>query len=442
MYLKISCHLLFSAVEQVYKVADKRHKMAILANIKLVLTENFLELTASDLDVELCARVNLPQDTSLMVGQITVPADKFYDIIKSLLPKDKKDRKNQYLELRLQKDYLTIHSDNNEFKLNTLPAEDFPNIGLVEKTQEVIIVDKDLKNILDKTEFAIALQDYRYYLMGMSFEFNNQQLTTVATDAHRLAFAYTNIRSDIPNFERNLIMPKKGVRELQRLLSRVIGDRDKYLKKIKKKTPDEIQLSDDLTLMLGKESIQVLFPLYDYDEAVDTNQLQSAIWIQFTTNLIEGKFPDYRRIIPKDQSNVAMMNYEQLQRMLRRVLILSDEKNHTASFYFEPNSTEVTIESYNSERDKATAKIAVNYTGQPLEISFNSSYLLQVLDVMLDKNTAIDENSTDVPENQNSVNSDTESFDVIFRMGEAKESIIVEKSSEEPYRFIVMPIKV
>lgn len=441
MYLKIACHVLFSAVEQVYKAADKKHKMPILGNIKIVLTDNLLELTTSDLDVALCARLPLPQASSLSVGQTTVPAEKLYDILKSLLPRDKKDRKNQYVELKLEKDYLKIYSDNNVFKLNTLPAEDFPSIASVEIHQEVMVIDKDLKSVIDKTEFAIALQDYRYYLMGMLFEFKHQQLTTVATDALCLAIATTKIQSNIPDFERRLIMPKKGVKELQRLLARIIGDRDKYLKKIKKKTPDEVQLSDSLTLMLGKDSIQVLLPLYDYDEAVESNVLQATAWIQFTTKLIDGQFPDYNRVFPKNQSNVAVMNYEQLQRMLRRVLILSDEKKHSSIFNFNPDSTELMIETRNGEQDKATATMPVHYTGKPLEIAFNLNYLIQVLDVMSDKNASVDMLATENIDETMIANNLTENFDVVFRMGEEKkESMIVEKASDSYFKFVVVPI--
>ncbi|MFW2178143.1 MULTISPECIES: DNA polymerase III subunit beta [unclassified Moraxella] len=451
MQLTISRRLLFPAIELIFKAADKRHNMAILGNLKIVASPTALELTASDLEVEVYAKVTLPEGVCQQAGQITVPADRFHDIIKFLPSKADK------VNLVVENNQLHISAGTSRFKLNTLPAEDFPHLGAVDAPSQVQISDKDLINLLDKTEFAVAVQDVRYYLTGMLCEFSADQLTTVATDGHRLALATAPIQNPT-QFEGSMIVPRKGVKELQRLLQRLLGENDKLARKFKKQNPVFANLASQFNLNIGKEFFQIVLPFTQVVQ--DTAQLAPPIWVAITTKLIDGKFPDYRRVIPTNQSNVATLDHAGLQEVLRRVAILSDEKTRGIIFNFDPIQAELIVKAHNADRDEATERLPIQYAGEALEISFNVAYLLDVLEAMnrkksqdkddeeafeggelppvrADADEAFDPSQV-VPTFINAENS----FDVVFKMGQANGSVLLEKPLEPQYQFVVMPMRI
>ncbi|WP_394261931.1 DNA polymerase III subunit beta [Moraxella boevrei] len=390
MQLVMSRDVLLHAVNLISKASDKRHNMAILGNLKLALTEQQLVMTASDLEVELQATLNLPIGACRQAGQITVPANKFKDIVK-LLPEEN-------VSLIVGDDLqCVIKSGKSTFKLGTLPAEDFPMLGEPEKVTPVQIGRDVLSDLMEKTHFAMAIQDVRYYLTGMLFELKDNQLATVATDGHRLALARTVIEH-ADGAELNAILPRKAVHELQRLL----GELKKLLS----------HHDNQITLNVGHDFLQVILPFGDVDS---TGQMQNPVLVSFTARLIDGKFPDYRRVMPHNTDKLAHIKQDQLVNVLRRVALLSHEKTRGVVFYF-IDSENLDIKTSNSEHDEASEQLTVKYQGEPLEISFNVAYLLDVL---------------------NAVNGDVE-----FRMGQANGSVLLRQVGDSLHEFVVMPMRI
>lgn len=390
MQLVIFRDVLLNAINLISKASDKRHNIAVLANIKLVLSENQLELTASDLEVELQATVNLPEGACQEAGMITVPANKFKDIIK-LLPDSlvtiSVDNENQ----------CHIVSGKSHFKLGTLPAKDFPLLGQPEQVTPIQLGRETLTDLLEKTHFAIAIQDVRHYLTGMFFELHENQLHLVATDGHRLAVARTLVENSNNN-ELTAILPRKAVLELQRLLL-----------ELKKLLPNHDNV---ITLHVGREFLQVILP---FGEIGDDGQVKNPILVTFTSRLIEGKFPDYRRVMPTNTDKVALINIEQLSDVLRRVSVLSHEKSRGVMFHFKDKES-LELIANNSEHDEAREQLNIKYQGDEIEISFNVSYLLDVLNKL--------------------------QGEVELQMSHANSSVLVRQMNDSFHEFVVMPIRV
>lgn len=389
MQLIISRDVLLNAINLISKASDKRHNIAILANIKLVLSQTKLELTASDLEVELQATLNLPEGACQEAGQITVPANKFKDIIK-LLP-------DSLVSISVDTDQQChIVCGKSHFKLGTLPAKEFPLLGQPEHVTPIQLGREILSDLLEKTHFAIAIQDVRHYLTGMLFELNENQLHLVATDGHRLALARTLIENS-DNAELTAILPRKAVLELQRLLV-----------ELKKLLPNHDNI---ITLHVGREFLQVILP---FGEVGDDGQIKNPILVTFTSRLIEGKFPDYRRVIPANTDKLAVINIEQLSDVLRRVSVLSHEKSRGVIFNFS-DAESLELIANNSEHDEAREQLTIKYQGEALEISFNVSYLLDVLNKL--------------------------QGNVEFHMSQANGSVLVRQINDSFHDFVVMPIR-
>ncbi|ELA09214.1 DNA polymerase III subunit beta [Moraxella macacae 0408225] len=389
MQLVMSRDVLLHAVNLISKASDKRHNMAILGNLKLELTEQQLVMTASDLEVELQSTLNLPKGACRQAGQITIPANKFKDIVK-LLPEET-------VSLTVGDDLqCVIKSGKSTFKLGTLPAEDFPMLGEPEQVTPVQISRVVLSDLMEKTHFAMAVQDVRYYLTGMLFELKDNQLATVATDGHRLALARTAIEQP-DGAELNAILPRKAVLELQRLLG-----------ELKKLLP---QHDNQITLNVGRDFLQVILPFGEIDS---DGQMQNPILVAFTARLIDGKFPDYRRVMPNNTDKLAYIKQEQLVTVLRRVSLLSHEKTRGVVFYF-ADSENLEVKTSNSEHDEACEQLTVNYQGDPLEISFNVAYLLDVLNTL--------------------------GGDIELHMGHANGSVLIRQVGDDLHEFVVMPMR-
>ncbi len=390
MQLILSRDSLLQAINLIFKASDKRHNMVILGNMKLVVSKDKLMLTASDLEVELQASLNLPQGACIEAGQITVPATKLKDIVK-LLPD------NQPVNLSLKDKHCLIVSGTSRFKLNTLPAEDFPHLGEPENAIPIQIGRESLTGLLDKTQFAMAIQDVRYYLTGMLFELKDNLLATVATDGHRLALARTAI-GGVDGITLDAILPRKAVLELQRL----IGE-------LKRLMPNH---DNQITLNVGREFLQVILPFGEIDK--DGN-IQNPTVVSFTARLIDGKFPDYRRVIPASTTRRALIKQDELSHVLRRVAILSNEKSRGVVFNF-VNDTDLEIQATNAERDEANEQISVKYQGEPLEISFNVAYLLDVLDVL--------------------------GGEVELNMTQANGSVLIKQQGDVQHEYVIMPMRI
>lgn len=320
---------LLKPVQAVIGVVERRQTMPILANVLLVAGGKELAVTATDLDVELVARTVV--DKLEIPGEVTVPGRKLLDIFRSL-PDD------ATVQVSLDGDRLVVKSGRSRFVLSTLPAAEFPVVEDVEPVHSLRLSQGDLRNLLEKTHFAMAQQDVRYYLNGLLLETGKKTVRAVATDGHRLALAELPLVDQKAAGAHQVIVPRKGVQELQRLLA---GD-------------GEVAL------------------------AVGTNHVRATIDdIRFTSKLIEGRFPDYERVIPKPEGNRVKAPREQLRNALQRAAILSNEKYR--GIRLEVGDSVLKIQANNPDQEEARDEVEVEYSGQAMEIGFNVNYLLDAL---------------------------------------------------------------
>ena len=331
MKFVISRENLLKPLNLVAGVVERRQTLPVLSNVLIQLEGSKLALTGTDLEVELIGRVELP--TSGDDGEITVPARKLVDICKSL--PDGCDISFQLIDQKVQ-----ISSGRSKFSLSTLAASDFPNIELDETQQAFNLNQFKLKNLIDQTGFAMAQQDVRYYLNGMLWELNQGEFKVVATDGHRLAMAgYGAVEA---NENRQAILPRKGVLELARLL----GSEE-----------------DDIQVALGS-----------------THMRASTAEFTFTSKLVDGKYPDYQRVLPLSPEKEVIAPREELRQAFSRVAILSNEKYRGIRLNFAEN--ELLVAANNPEQEEAEESVVLDYTYDPLEIGFNVSYLLDVMGVI------------------------------------------------------------
>lgn len=391
MQLCINRELLLKGINLVVKAADKRHNMVILGNIKLVLTESHLTLTALDLEVELLVKIALPEGACVTPGAITLPANKFHDICK-LLPK------NATIDLVIDgENRCLLKSGKSKFTLGTLAASDFPTLGDPVNVTPLMVKHDDLIALIGKTQFAMAIQDVRYYLTGMLFEVSQRLLTTVATDGHRLALAKRAIEV-ADDVTMQAILPRKAVAELDRLLN----EQGKLTNK-----PDNA-----ITLKFGREFLQVSLPFGNTDA---TGQIQDDFLVTFTSRLIDGKFPDYRRVMPASSDKQALVKKDELLEVLRRVSILSNEKSKSVVFNFATDGM-IEVKANNSEQDEAIEKLQSKYTGDAIELSFNAQYMQDVLDVL--------------------------QADIRLQMSQANTSVLVNQHGDELHQYVIMPMRI
>ena len=380
MRLKIAKENLLNVLSHVVGAVERRHTLNILSNIKLQVTEQALTVTGSDLEVELVASTTLTDGACIHAGETTVPARKLMDICKSL-------PNGALIDLQVAEDQrCTLKSGNSRFVLGTLPAEDYPLLS-TENSQgtQVHVTQRELKRLFEKTAFAMAVQDVRFYLTGTLLEIDENQLRAVTTDRHRLALCETLASSTTAQLIQ-AIVPRKAVGELQRLLS--IEDQP-------------------LTLLIGRELLNVTIAIASKD--------QSDITVRFTTKLIDGKFPDYRRVIPRGGDKHVRIAHDVFKQSLQRVAILSNEKLRGVFLNF--NEDTLQLRANNPEQDEAIEDLAIQYQNSPLEMSFNAQYLLDVLG-------AFDGNQ------------------VAMTMTEANQSVLVQDPEHTDQTYVVMPMRV
>ena len=391
MQLSINRESLLKAINLIAKAADKRHNMVILGNIKLQLFESELVLTASDLEVELTSTLKLPAGACVEAGTTTLPATKLRDICKSL------PAQAQVSLITQENQRCLLTSGKSRFTLGTLPSEDYPSLGNPENITPLTISRSRLIDLIHKTQFAMAIQDVRYYLTGMLFDVSQQQLTTVATDGHRLALARSVIEVSA-DLSMQAILPRKAVIELERLateLGKMLGDKD-----------------NAVTLSFGREFLQVSLPFGDVDNA---GQVSQDLMVTFTARLIDGKFPDYRRVMPSNTDKLALFNQEKMMDVLRRVAILSNEKSRGVVFNFASDGM-VEVRANNAEQDEAVEMIQAKYQGEPMELSFNAAYLQDVLGVI--------------------------QGDLQMHMSQSNASVLVNQLNDEFHQYVIMPMRI
>nr|WP_154773017.1 DNA polymerase III subunit beta [Acinetobacter portensis] len=380
--MKIAKESLLNVLSHVVGAVERRHTLNILSNVKIQVTNELLTITGSDLEVELVASMPLTEGACLQVGETTVPARKLVDICKSLPTA-------ALIDFQITEDQRCIlKSGNSRFVLGTLPAEDYPLLA-TENVQgtEVSVTQRELKRLFEKTAFAMAVQDVRFYLTGTLLEIDQTQLRAVTTDGHRLALCETAATSTATQAVQ-AIVPRKAVGELQRLLS----------------VEDE-----QLSLLIGRELLNVTITIANRDKE------QGDITVRFTTKLIDGKFPDYRRVIPRGGDKVVMIAHDVFKQSLQRVAILSNEKLRGVFLNF--NADSLQLRANNPEQDEAIEDLAIQYADASLEMSFNAQYLIEVLSVL-------------------------DGDDVSITMTEANQSVLVQDPTQQDQTYVVMPMRV
>ena len=328
--LKAAQEKILGALQAVAGIVERRHTLPILANVLLRKTGGDVEFTTSDLEIQVRTTAALGGDEAGFAT--TVAARKMIDILRSL-PAD------QMVTLSAAQGRLTLQAGKSRFTLQSLPAEDFPLVTESADLGPVFAVpQKTLKTLIDQVHFAMAVHDIRYYLNGILFIAEGRNLTLVATDGHRLALAQAALENEVPA-RQEVILPRKTVLELQRLLK--VDD-----------SPIEMRFAQ--------------------------NQARFAFGgMDFVTKLVEGKFPDFNRVIPKNHRNSLTLGREPLLASLQRAAILTSEKFKGVRIEIEPGT--LRIGSSNAEQEEAMEELEVDYAGDAIDIGFNVSYLIDAL---------------------------------------------------------------
>ena len=327
--LKAAQEKFLGALQAVAGIVERRHTLPILANVLIRKTGPLIEFTTSDLEIQVRTSAELGGDSTDFAT--TVGARKLIDILRAL-PAD------QIVTLSATQAKLTLQGGKSRFTLQTLPSDDFPLVQEAADFGPVFSVpQKTLKALIAQVHFAMAVHDIRYYLNGILFVAEGRSLTLVATDGHRLALAQATLEAEIPKQE--VILPRKTVLELQRLLK-----------------------DDD-------GAIEMRFA---------GNQARFAFGgMEFVSKLVEGKFPDYNRVIPKTHKNRVTLGRAPLLASLQRAAILTSEKFKGVRVNIEPGT--LRIASSNAEQEEATEELEIDYGGDTIEIGFNVTYLIDAL---------------------------------------------------------------
>lgn len=330
--LKATQEKFLDALQAVSGIVERRHTLPVLANVLLRKTSSAIEFTTSDLEIQVRTTADLGGDDANFAT--TVGARKLIDILRSM-PAD------QVVSLSANQNKLTLQGGKSRFTLQTLPGDDFP---LVQEAADFgpmfSVPQKTLKRLVNQVHFAMAVHDIRYYLNGILFVAESNSLTLVATDGHRLALAQADLDVQIPKQE--VILPRKTVLELQRLLK----DED---------TPIEMRFAGN----------QAKF---------------SFSGMEFVTKLVEGKFPDYNRVIPKNHKNHVTLGRAPLLASLQRAAILTSDKFKGVRVNIEPGL--LRIASSNAEQEEAKEELEIDYASDSIEIGFNVTYLIDALSNM------------------------------------------------------------
>lgn len=364
MKLSAAREALLKPLQAVIGVVERRQTMPILANVLLVTRDGSLSVTATDLEVELVASATVDTESA---GEVTVPGRKLLDICRALPD-------GATINISLSGDKLSIRSGRSKFTLATLPAAEFPTVEDIGAGQSIEVSQVTLARLLEKTHFAMAQQDVRYYLNGLLIETGDSYLRAVATDGHRLALCQVAEEGrKLP--EQQVIVPRKGVLELQRLLT---GE-------------------GDVSIELGANHIRL---------QLDGNRL--------TSKLIDGRFPEYDRVIPKDTDNELLADREVFKGALQRTAILSNEKYRGIRLVIRDSG--VVLQAHNPEQEEAEEELEVQYSGEDIEIGFNVNYLVDAL---------------------NAITSDEVSISVV----DGNSSCLLREPGNDDCKYVVMPMR-
>ena len=366
MKFTISRENFLQPLQLVSGAVERRHTLPILSNVLIKVSDNSLWLTGTDLEVELISNVTLTGEHE--EGEITVPAKKLFDICRGLSDESE-------IQFSVDGNKAVVRSGRSRFTLSTLSANDYPNLEDWEGEVEFEISKANLKHLIDSVHFSMAQQDVRYYLNGMSLETEEHIIRTVATDGHRLALCRMNYdAASLPT--RQVIIPRKGVLEI----SRLIEADDKLLK-----------------VQIGANHIRIF----------------SNDFI-FTSKLVDGRFPDYRRVLPKDGDKIIEASKDVLKNAFARASILSNEKFRGVRLNL--SSGELKITANNPEQEEAEEIVDISYEGDDLEIGFNVAYLIDVFNTLGSEN-------------------------VKLSLSDANSSALIEDASDDSALYVIMPMR-
>ena len=345
MKFSLSREALLNPLQLVVGVVERRQTLPILSNVLLSLEGNLLSMTGTDLEVEIKGSTEVV--SSGEAGEVTVSARKFLDICRSLPD-------GAQVDFSSSEGKAQIVSGRSRFSLATLPANEFPSVDEGEQNVEFSVSGSMIRGLIDSTSFAMAQQDVRYYLNGMLWEVTHNQLRVVATDGHRLALCDGACEVAVDD-KISAILPRKGIIELSRLLA-----------------------DDEARVSIGSNHIRVTGADYC-----------------FTSKLVDGSYPDYDRVVPKGGDKLVVGDREQLKQAFGRTAILSNEKYRGVTIQLVNGAMHLAAN--NPEQEEAQEEVSVAYSGDSLEIGFNVSYLLDVLNVLKSKEirfTLADSNSS------------------------------------------------
>lgn len=365
MEFEVGREAILKPLQMVAGVVERRQTQPILANVLLQANSHLLTVTGTDLEVELLARLTLSQPAA--TGAITIPAKKFIDICKSL-PSE------SILKLSHQDNQLVIRSGRSRFTLVTLPAEEFPSLEELPGEFEFSILASDLSYLIENTHFSMAQNDVRYYLNGLYLDIKLGKINAVATDGHRLAMA-TQANEQVSG-DYSVILPRKGIVELLRLLND----------------------NEHINVTLTKNHIRITAESY-----------------MFTSKLIDGRFPDYERVIPQQCEKNLIIDRDSFRETLQRVAILSNEKYRGVRLNIQNNLMRLLAN--NPEQEEAEEEIEIKYDGEAFDVGFNVSYLIDALNHL-------------------------PTGDVALSLVDAKSSMKIQSLADPNRTFVIMPMRV
>lgn len=335
MTIQMQRETLLAPLEAVMGVVERRHTLPILANVLLEIEEEgqYFSVTATDLEVQLKAKAPLAQSPSAS-NKITVSGRKLMDICRSL-------PSNANIELIQEKDRLILRSGRSRFSLATLPADDFPALNIQEDAAKFPLTQKNLRYLTQRTHFAMAQQDVRYYLNGMLLEVNEGVIRAVATDGHRLALN-TISAPVIDNSFVQVILPRKGIMELMRLLE---------------------DNENEVSVHVSSNHVRITAPDFI-----------------FISKLVDGRFPDYEKVLPQGGNKSIIVDRNILKQALTRASILSNEKFRGVRLQLRQGLLRIIAN--NPDQEEAEEEISVEYNQEDLEIGINVTYLLDILNTV------------------------------------------------------------
>lgn len=345
MKFSINRDIFLPAIQSVIGAIERRQTLPILSNLLIQVLNNQIIITATDLEIELKNTIDIEEEFGMF--EFTLPARKIADICKNI-------EEGNLITFQITEENTIITTNKSKFTLSILPGNDYPKIDELDSLINFSIAQNRLKKIINNVSFAMAQQDVRYYLNGVLFELCSENFSAVTTDGHRLALSEISNILDIKE-TKSVIIPRKTIIELQKLL---------------------VDSIENINVIIGVNNIQ--FKVGN---------------IILTSKLIDGKFPDYKRVIPVNNDKLAKINKDDLKHALVRSAIISNEKFKGARFNFSQNL--LIIETQNSERENSKEELIIDYNSENLNIGFNISYILDILNISHDEYINFELKSTD-----------------------------------------------